>query len=195
MAIVDPGVGTGRRALVLELGNRILVAPDNGIAASLGPASRAVELDWRTMDLERPSRTFHGRDFFAPAAARLAAGGAPSELGAEVDPDLLVACPLPDPEPQTLGYTATVLSVDRFGNLVTNLPATAVGRGATAAWSAERRARRVEAYGDGKTDEVIMLEGSSGLLELAVNGGSAARATGLARGSAVRIHHGEEDDH
>ncbi len=194
MAIVDPGVGTGRRALALELGKRCLVAPDNGIAASLGPASRAVEIDWQAMDLERPSRTFHGRDFFAPAAAHLASGADLTELGAEVDPDLLVACPLPDPEPQTLGYTATVLSVDRFGNLITNLPATAVDAEATAAWSVEQQARRVQTYGDGKADEVIMLEGSSGLLELAVNGGSAARATGLGRGSAVRIRHGDGDD-
>jgi S-adenosylmethionine hydrolase len=194
MAVVDPGVGTGRRALALAVGKRFLVAPDNGLAAAIGPASEAVTLDWRSMGLERPSRTFHGRDLFAPAAGHLARGDDLLSLGDEIDADLLVACPLPDPEPLSHGYGATVLSVDRFGNLVTNVPASSVGAASTAAWSDEVEARRVRAYGEGGDHEVVLLEGSSGLLELAVNGGSAARATGLARGDAVRITNLEDGD-
>ncbi len=186
-AVVDPGVGTGRRVLAAALGKRFLVAPDNGLAASLGPGSEVVALDWKKMGIAEPSRTFHGRDIFAPAAARLALGRELRELGERVDPDLLVACPLPEPEPLTSGYSATVLSVDRFGNLPTNLPADSVGGGSTAAWSAEIPARRVRVYGDGDPGEVILLEGSAGLLELAVNGGSAAKATGLRRGDTVRV--------
>jgi S-adenosylmethionine hydrolase len=188
VAVVDPGVGTGRRALGMALGKRFLVAPDNGLAACLGPASEVIELDWRTLGVDEPSRTFHGRDLFAPAAARLSLGEDLETLGRAVDPNLLVSCPLPDPEPLTAGYAATVLSVDRFGNLVTNLSAGSVGASATAEWSDDGRARRVSAYGDGDADEVVMLEGSSGLLELAVNGGSASSATGLKRGDTVRIN-------
>jgi len=187
MVVVDPGVGTGRRVLAAAVGKRFLVAPDNGLAASLGPGSEVVALDWRKMEIPEPSRTFHGRDLMAPAAARLALGCRLGELGEEVDPDLAVACPLPEPEPLTSGYSATVLSADRFGNLTTNLPASSVGDGSTAAWTAEIKARRVGVYKDGEPDEVVLLEGSSGLLELAVNGGSAAKATGLKRGDTVRI--------
>jgi len=187
MAVVDPGVGTSRRALALSLGRRFLIAPDNGLAACLGEATRAVEIDWRKMGLPEPSRTFHGRDLFAPAAAWLARGEDLGALGSEVDPDLLVSCPLPDPEPLTSGYQATVISVDRFGNLATNLSANSVDLNATAAWSPEDSARRAQTYSDAEDHEVVLLEGSAGFLELAVNGGSAAMATGLRRGDAVRV--------
>lgn len=187
MAVVDPGVGTDRRALAMAMGRRFLVAPDNGLAASLGQASDVVQIDWRAMGLAEPSRTFHGRDVFAPAAAWLARGEDLTQLGEEVDPDLLVSCPLPDPEPLTSGYQATVISVDRFGNLATNIPASYVCDEATASWSSEGNARRVQTYSDAVGNEVVLLEGSAGYLELAVNGGSAAMATGLRREASVRI--------
>ncbi len=194
MAVVDPGVGTGRRVLAAALGKRFLVAPDNGLAACLGPGSHVVALDWKKMEIPEPSRTFHGRDLIAPAAARLALGTELGDLGEKVDPDLLVACPLPEPEPLTSGYSVTVLSVDRFGNLATNLPAASVGGESTAAWSAEAKARRGGVYAEGDPGEVVLLEGSSGLLELAVNGGSAAKATGLKRGDNVRVTNLDDGD-
>jgi S-adenosylmethionine hydrolase len=187
LAVVDPGVGTERRALALALGRRFLVAPDNGLAACLGQATEVVRIDWQKMGLREPSRTFHCRDVFAPAAAWLARGEAISTLGDSVDPDLLVSCPLPDPEPLTEGYLATVISVDRFGNLATNLPASSVDDEATAAWASDESARRVRTYSEADKDEVVLLEGSAGFLELAVNGGSAAMATGLRRGDAIRV--------
>ena len=192
MAVVDPGVGTDRKALALALGRRFLVAPDNGLAACLGRPSDIVQIDWRAMGLPEPSRTFHGRDVFAPAASWLARGEDLSQLGEEVDPNLLVSCPLPDPEPLTSGYQATVISVDRFGNLATNLPADSVDDQATASWSAEGSARRVQTYSEARGDEVVLLEGSAGYLELAVNGGSAAMATGLRREASVRIMHTDD---
>ncbi len=192
MAVVDPGVGTDRKALALSIGRRFLVAPDNGIAASLGQASEAVEIDFRAMGLAEPSRTFHGRDLFAPAAAWLARGEELEKLGEKIDSGLLVSCPLPNPEPLTSGYQATVISVDRFGNLATNLPAGSVGEHATAAWSSDGNARRVNTYSDAEGDEVVLLEGSAGFLELAVNGGSAAMATGLRREDSVRITHTDD---
>ncbi|MEX1309864.1 MAG: SAM-dependent chlorinase/fluorinase [Candidatus Sulfomarinibacteraceae bacterium] len=187
MAVVDPGVGTSRRALALALGRRFLVAPDNGLAAALGPAADVVEIDWRAMGLPKPSRTFHGRDVFAPAAAWLARGEELEQLGDEVEFDTLVSCPLPDPEPLTSGYQATVISVDRFGNLATNLPASSVTPNARAAWSSDGSARRVQTYSEAEDGEVVLLEGSAGFLELAVYSGSAAMATGLRRGDSIRI--------
>ena len=192
MAVVDPGVGTDRRALALSIGRRSLVAPDNGIAAALGQVSEAIEIDWRTMGLAEPSRTFHGRDLFAPAAAWVARGEELTKMGEKVDPDLLVSCPLPNPEPLTSGYQVTVISVDRFGNLATNLPAASVDDDAMAAWSSDGNARRVNTYSNAKGEEVVLLEGSAGFLELAVNGGSAAMATGLRRGDSVRITHTDD---
>jgi len=189
MAVVDPGVGTDRRALAMALGRRFLVAPDNGLAACLGRASHVVDIDWRSMGLAEPSRTFHGRDLFAPAAAWLARGEDITQLGEEIESDILVSCPLPDPEPLTSGYQATVISVDRFGNLATNLPAGCVNDEATATWSSEGSARRVRTYSDAHDGEVVLLAGSAGYLELAVNGGSAAMATGLRRQAAVQIMH------
>jgi S-adenosylmethionine hydrolase len=171
----------------MAVGRRFLVAPDNGLASCLGPASEAVTIDWRAMGLSQPSRTFHGRDIFAPAAALIARGEQLSALGDPVDPDLLVSNPLPDPEPLTSGFQATVISVDRFGNLATNLPSSSVDDDATASWSPGESARRVGTYSDGRPHEVVLLEGSAGYLELAVNGGSAAMATGLRRGGSVRI--------
>lgn len=185
LAVIDPGVGTTRRAVAVAVGERFLVAPDNGLAAAVGPAGAAVALDWRHMDLGKPSATFHGRDLFAPAAARLARGVPLRDLGQLFDPALLMACPLPEPRRAGDGFAAVIVSVDRFGNLVTNLREDLAPGLREAGWRSECRARRVTTYAEGATDEVVLLEGSAGFLELAVNCGSAAEATGLERGDIV----------
>jgi S-adenosyl-L-methionine hydrolase (adenosine-forming) len=187
LAVVDPGVGGDRRAAAVRVGGRWLVAPDNGLAAAVVAADEAVELDWRRMELPAPSATFHGRDLFAPAAARLARGNDPGTLGERVSPASLDPCPIPEPAAYDRGFRATVVHVDRFGNLITNLPAAAAPPGAVAWYGAPRPARRVRCYGDAASGEIVLLEGSSGLLELAVDRGSAAALTGLRRGDAVEI--------
>jgi S-adenosylmethionine hydrolase len=187
LAVIDPGVGTARRALAVEIDGRYLVAPDNGLAAAVGPVATAVELNWRSMGLEKPSATFHGRDLFAPAAARLAAGESIGDLGAEIDGDGLVPCPLPAPCRSDGGLEGVVLVVDRFGNLATNVREEEHPGLTEARWRADRTARRVTTYAEGAPDEVVLLEGSAGYLELAVNCGSAAEATGLERGDAVLL--------
>jgi S-adenosylmethionine hydrolase len=187
LAVIDPGVGTSRRALAVEVGGRFLVAPDNGLAASVGTVSEAVELDWRVMGLAKPSATFHGRDLFAPAAARLAAGGSIRDLGAVIDGNGLVSCPLPEPSRSRRGLEGVILVVDRFGNLATNVRDEEHPGLVEASWRADRVARRVTTYAEGALDEVVLLEGSAGYLELAVNCGSAAEATGLERGDAVLL--------
>jgi S-adenosylmethionine hydrolase len=185
MAVVDPGVGTGRRAVAVTIGGRSLVAPDNGIAAAVPEASAAVALDWHRMGLNQPSKTFHGRDLFAPAAARLACGAGARDLGEEIETDALVACPLPDPVIKNTEIDGVVLHVDGFGNLVTNVRGEDVESSATATWRAGRSSRRVATYGEAHPDEVVLIEGSAGYLELAVNCGSAADATGLERRDTV----------
>jgi S-adenosylmethionine hydrolase len=185
MVVVDPGVGTGRRAVAVTVGSRVLVAPDNGIAAAVTGASVAVTLNWRRMGLEEPSRTFHARDLFAPAAARLACNASDIDVGDEIDVASLLPCPLPEPGFSLSGLEGVIVHVDHFGNLVTNVRASQVEASATATWRAGRTSRRVGTYGEAQPEEVVLIEGSAGFLELAVNCGSAAEATGLERGDAV----------
>lgn len=192
MAVVDPGVGTARRAVVVSAGSRSLVAPDNGIAVAVSDMTSAVVLDWRRMALEEPSKTFHARDLFAPAAARLAGGAEALEFGDEVEIGSLQACPLPEPEESPSGLEAVIVHVDHFGNLVTNLRGSDADPSATATWRAGRTSRRVGTYGDAQPDEVVLIEGSAGFLELAVNCGSAADATGLERGDTVVFSIGKD---
>jgi S-adenosylmethionine hydrolase len=192
MAVVDPGVGTGRRAVAVTVGTRSLVAPDNGVASAIPETIAAVTLEWNRMGLDQPSKTFHGRDLFAPAAARLATGAHARDLGEEIDPDTLVACPLPDPVITAAEINGVIVHVDGFGNLVTNVRGKDVKRSATATWRAGRTSRRVATYGEAQPDEVVLIEGSAGYLELAVNCGSAADATTLERGDAVVFSKGDD---
>jgi S-adenosylmethionine hydrolase len=182
--VVDPGVGTTRRAVAAAIGKRHLVAPDNGIVAATGTAAAAVALDWRVMGLAEPSATFHGRDLFAPAAARLACGVELADLGSAIEAGSLVPCLIPEPSLTGSGIEGTIVHVDRFGNLITNLRA---GDWADVAGAGldGRSLRRVRTYGEAAAEEVVVLEGSAGFLELAVNCGSAAEATGLERGDTV----------
>ena len=191
MAVVDPGVGTGRRAVALRIGDRFLVAPDNGLASSAAAPAEVVILDWRRMGLEEPSATFHGRDLFAPAAARLAAGADLQSLGEVVGADTLLPCPLPEPKRGPSGIDAVILHVDRFGNAVTNVRAENHADATMAAFVG-RTARRVHTYAEAQPDEVVVLEGSAGYLELAINCGSAAEATGLERGDTIIFSTNEE---
>jgi S-adenosylmethionine hydrolase len=192
MAVVDPGVGTGRRAVAVSIGSRFLVAPDNGIASAIADADSAVDLDWKRMGLQEPSKTFHARDLFAPAAARLACGKAPADFGEAVDVASLVGCPLPIARPSPGEFEGVIVHVDHFGNLVTNVPGSEVESSATATWRAGRTSRRVGTYGEAHPDEVVLLEGSAGFLELAVNCGSAAEVTGLERGDSVVFSKGDD---
>jgi len=137
------------------------------------------------MHLDEPSKTFHGRDLFAPVAARLACGADPRDLGEEIGFNTLVACPLPEPVITSAEIDGVILHVDGFGNLVTNVRGEDVKYSAVASWRVGRSSRRVATYGEAQPDEVVLIEGSAGYLELAVNCGSAAEATALERGDIV----------
>ena len=178
LVVVDPGVGTGRAALAVESQRRYLVGPDNGVLspALLAPGVRVVRLAVPT-DI---SSTFHGRDVFAPAAVHLALGQPFDALGAPVtDP---VIRRTPEAHRAADGSLAgQVVTIDRFGNAITNLLGVKAGVVVVAGRTVP--VRRI--YADVAPGEPLALVGSSGLLEIAVRDGSAAAVLGLVRGAPV----------
>jgi S-adenosylmethionine hydrolase len=187
LAVVDPGVGTARRPLAVAVGRRWVVAPDNGLAAAVGPPDDVIVLDWDLMGLPEPSATFHGRDLFAPAAAALARGDEPSTLGRRPADLELVPCPLPQPRHSGSRVHGVVAHIDGFGNVVTTIPAVQVLPGASVECGFSRITARVATYGDAEAGRPVMLAGSSGLLELAIREDSAAERLGLERGDPVVV--------
>ncbi len=192
IVVVDPGVGTRRRPLAVEADRRFLVAPDNGVLSRVleeAGAWRAVELTEEEYLLPRRSRTFHGRDVFAPAAAHLSLGVAISRLGRTVsDP---VRHSLPHPEWARDGVVGAVVYVDRFGNLSTNLPGAvleAVKRGEGPTVELENRSIPVgHTYGSVRPGRLVALVNSDGRVEVALRDGSARKHTGEGVGARVRI--------
>jgi S-adenosylmethionine hydrolase len=186
VAVVDPGVGTPRRAVIVRTSRSWLVGPDNGVLALAARGEGTVQAVAITNPaLARPvvSRTFHGRDVFAPAAAHLARGVPPSEFGPAIAD--LAELDLPAPIVDGDRLVGEVVAVDRFGNAITNISEAALAafagdRAVVATAGASPPARRVGTYGDARTGEAIALVGGGGFLELAVRDGDAARAFGLA---------------
>jgi S-adenosylmethionine hydrolase len=193
LAVVDPGVGSLRRGLAAEAGDYRFVAPDNGLLTAAfreAPPKRVVELTERRYARPTVSRTFEGRDRFAPAAAWLAKGIQLSALGRATSSYHQLDIPLPDPGDACLG--GAVVHVDRFGNLVTNVDRRtfetfAGSRSVTLTVDGHPVAGVVATYADIRPGEVCGLFGSTDHLEYAVNGGSAAAALAAARGARVEI--------
>ena len=199
LAVVDPGVGTDRRAVVVRSGDHLLVGPDNGLlvpaAERLGGPVEAWQLSEPAYRLQPVSSTFHGRDVFAPAAAHLARGTAPSSLGPRLDPAGLVTLDLPVPLRTDGQLSGEVVIVDGFGNAALNLHAddldgSGLVRGARVALRVDDThadATVVEAFGEVPSGEVAVLVDSFGRVALAVNGGDAARLLGAAPGTPVTV--------
>lgn len=178
LAVVDPGVGTARAAIAVASDGRFLVGPDNGLLspALLFSGAQAVALPLPP----GASATFHGRDVFAPAAARLAAGAPLDALGRPFEEPIVRRTPEPRRRPDG-AIEGEVITVDRFGNAVTNLLAP---RGGVLEVAGTRLPVR-RSYGDVAPRELTALVGSNGLLEVAQRDGSAAEQLGLRRGSPV----------
>jgi S-adenosylmethionine hydrolase len=183
LVVVDPGVGSERRALACRSGGRLYVAPDNGVLHwVLRDDAEAVVLPVP----ETASAVFHGRDLFGPAAARLArvgAGAELAELGSPVAPDSLVRLPFADPERNADGWSATVVHVDRFGNAITNLELEPGADGVVVLTGGDAPLRRT--YTDVEPGAAVALRGSSGTLELSCNGSSASAVLGIRRGDVI----------
>ena len=193
VAVVDPGVGSARRGLAADTGDYRFVAPDNGVLTMVlreAPPKKVVELTERRYARPTVSRTFEGRDRFAPAAAWLAKGTQLPALGRPVNEIQKLDIPVPEAGPDTL--RGVVVRVDRFGNLVTNIDRKAVerlGQGGTIAIDAggQRIERLVATYAELPSDGVGALFGSTDHLELAAPSSSAAQRLALGRGAPVTV--------
>jgi S-adenosyl-L-methionine hydrolase (adenosine-forming) len=192
VAVVDPGVGTARRGIVIGTPGGILVGPDNGVliwaAEALGGIDRVAELankDWFLGDV---SRTFHGRDVFSPAAARIAAGAELGDAGPAVDPDTLVRLPDPVVAVGDGWLESEVMTVDRFGNVqLAAGGATLAGLGTELLVSGNVRARRGATFQDVDTGDLLVYEDSAGRVAIAVNGGRAVVVLSVRPGDLVRL--------
>ncbi len=197
LAVVDPGVGTERRPVAIEVGDgaSVLVGPDNGLLAPavgmVGGATRAVELASDDHRLPSLGSTFDGRDLFAPAAAHLCNGVPMSELGPEIDPATLVPGVLPVSREEDGGLVGEVLWIDRFGNCQINIdPADVEQLGAELRLTiagAHHTAVACDAYDRIAAGRVGLVIDSSGLLSIAVARASAASELGLTEGSELKV--------
>ena len=200
LAVVDPGVGTDRRAVVLrDRSGRVYVGPDNGLlvpaANACGGVAEAYELTNRDYALPWVSRTFHGRDVFAPATAHIALGVEPSELGAAVPAHDLVQLDLPEPEIAPRRITATVLYVDSFGNVQLNLTTDDLeevgiepGSSVELVLGPDRYyATAARTFADARQGDLILYSDAYHNVSLAISGGSGVALLGSRPGDRVRI--------
>jgi hypothetical protein len=200
LAVVDPGVGGTRRPLIIRDANgELFVGPDNGLlvpAADLGGIESAHELANPAYALEPVSRTFHGRDLFSPAAAHLALGVDPAELGPPLSPDALVRLDLPTPVVGSGVVDASVLYVDRFGNMQLNMTRDDLDRVGVVPGTrfelelaGERYyATAARTYADARPGEIVLYEDSYRNIAIAINRGSAADMFAAQPGQHVLLH-------
>jgi len=173
VCVVDPGVGSGRRPLVVRDNGCWFVGPDNGLmVAAVGPDADWFRLDWRPDQL---SDTFHGRDLFAPAAAKLVLG------------ERLAMSPIADPVGRDWSrQLAQVIDVDRFGNLVTGLQAKGLSDSATVRLGGAQM-HHARCFSDVEPNTLFWYRNSFGLIEIAANGGNAAQLLQAQRGDNIEM--------
>jgi S-adenosyl-L-methionine hydrolase (adenosine-forming) len=190
VAVVDPGVGSDRRALVARADDQLFVAPDNGLLEVVQRKAKRFEaraVDPTALGIAVRSRTFHGRDLFAPVAGRLAAGTLSFEQsGAVVEP--VQTALVPEPHVEARAAEGEVVLADHFGNLVTNLEAeTLPGLSVATVRVASRVLPVVGTYADLGPGELGAVVGSFGQLEIVCRDGSAATELGIQSGARVRV--------
>ncbi len=191
VGVVDPGVGTARRAVGIATPRGILVGPDNGLlpgaADALGGAISVVRLTEPSWFLPDVSQTFHGRDVFAPVAAKLAAGVPLADAGPALDPASLVRLPDPVVEVGDGYLEAEVLTVDRFGNVQLAAPGSALDGLGEHVIVGGVRATRAGTFADGQPGRLIVYVDSAGKVAVAVNGGRAVVALAVTPGDVLRL--------
>lgn len=201
LAIVDPGVGSKRRAVALQTADgRILIGPDNGllwpVAWLCGGIERAYDISESSARLEHVSATFHGRDIFAPVAAHLARREPLEALGVPIDPESLERLELPRPQLRDGSLLVQVIGVDEYGNIQAGadfreLEQLGAGVGdtllVTGGHGTAAKVRVARTFADVATDEPLLHADSAGWLALAVNRGSAVERFGLSVGDTLRI--------
>jgi S-adenosyl-L-methionine hydrolase (adenosine-forming) len=192
VVVVDPGVGTARRAILVEAGGQFFVGPDNGVFSMIydrGP-HKVRALTNTKLFLRTPSRTFHGRDIFAPVAAHLAAGTPPSKAGARIEDYTQLGLMKPNRLARR-AWGGVVLKVDHFGNLITNLPVAEFPELAEGNFELSVGLRCIaglsRTFAECVPGEPNAIIGSSGYLEVVVREGSAAKLMGCGSGAPVEI--------
>ena len=192
MVIVDPGVGTDRRPLLVTGETQYFIAPDNGVLSLVfeqEPSLTVRHVNAEHYFLQPVSKTFHGRDIFAPVAAWLSKGAQTASMGEEISDYKRFALPKPKTADGTA--TGTILRADHFGNLLTNfkpedLPEEVLKTGKLQMHVNGKEVNRLVAtFAEGEQGEPVAIIGSSGYIEIAVNKGSAAQAIGVRRGASV----------
>jgi len=200
VAIVDPGVGSERKPIALQGGDeRLYVGPDNGLllvaAERLGGVVHAVEIAEPAYMLDRVSHTFHGRDIFSPAAAHLARGVELGELGPALDPSALRRLEVPEPSVGETRIRATVLYIDRYGNVQLNVTAEHLGAvGIDPGTRVEVEvgferyfASAARTFADARTGDIVLYEDAYANIALAINRGNAAQMFAVRVGDELRL--------
>ena len=194
VVVVDPGVGTERRPLLVTGDNQYFVAPDNGVLSLVYERDPNIVVRHANVEhyyLQPVSKTFHGRDVFAPVAAWLSKNGQTSSMGDEIQDYKKFA--LPKPKGTNGVLKGIVMRVDTYGNLVTNFRSEDLTEGARQSGNVKFQVgthavtRMVDTFALGKAGEPIAYVGSSGYVEIAVNKGNASRNLALGRGAAVTL--------
>jgi len=192
VVVVDPGVGTDRRPLLVSGETQYFVAPDNGVLSLVYEREESLLVRHANVEhyyLQPVSKTFHGRDIFAPIAAWLSKGSQAASMGDEITDHKKFA--MPKPKASDGGLKGVVLRVDSFGNLVTNfrpedLPASALENGAVQFQiGSQTVSRLVDTFAKGSPGELFAYIGSNGFVELGVNRGNASKTLGAGRGASV----------
>lgn len=180
LAVVDPGVGSERRPIIVTANDQFFVGPDNGLFSYIydrEPSHHTYHVTAEKYFRPDPSSTFHGRDIFAPVAAALSTGVTPEQLGPEINDAV---------RGLSLETSFRIIHIDQFGNCVTNIT-----RKAFAGKSLSINGRTIGGvrnfYGEGQADELFAIWGSAGFLEISMNGGSAAKMLNAKRGDMVNF--------
>jgi hypothetical protein len=187
VVVVDPGVGSARRPLAAVAHGHTFVAPDNGVLSAV-LENEVYHIKNDSLFLPAVSRTFHGRDVFAPVAAHLARGMPIESVG----PRILdfVQTPLPQPRSQGDRLVATVLAIDKFGNIITNLRRADLNPDFRIRVAGRSITRLCATFSDGPPGQFFAVEGSTGYIELALNQGSAADRLNVQRGTEIEVESG-----
>jgi S-adenosyl-L-methionine hydrolase (adenosine-forming) len=197
VAVVDPGVGSDRRAIVVECADQLFVGPDNGLFSWICERESdwsATQVTTRKFFRKPVSNTFHGRDIFAPVAAALSAGHSPHEFGGSLTDIVQLSSLEPTFNENTI--EGRIIHIDRFGNCVTNFTRqTLESRGPAASWRLLLNDGRIDSlrdfFSEAKTDEAFAIVGSAGFIEICVRNDSAAKLLNVQRGQRVELRGAE----
>lgn len=191
VAVVDPGVGSKRKIILVKTKNYFFLAPDNGVLSYVlekEEIQNVTEITNEKYWLKTVSRTFQGRDIFAPVAAHLSKDVPPRRLGKTIEPCELTLFPSPLPRPRHKYIEGEIIYVDCFGNLITNIPEGALRAFTSAKINGGKIKTLASSYSGGKPGELIALYGGTGFLEIACVNGNAHKKLRVKAGGVIKIY-------